>query len=108
MNEWGLPISKDKIIARRNRLIEYQKLGELRFTPLYEAIDENILDINYMLHEIENLQSKIDKANELIKRKLSTETYQHLKKLYDDIDNTEEIWEDYEFEDLRDILKEDK
>ena len=27
MNEWGLPISKDKIIARRNRLIEYQKLG---------------------------------------------------------------------------------
>ena len=32
-----------------------------------------------------DLQSKIDKANELIKRKLSTETYQHLKKLYDDI-----------------------
>ena len=63
MNEWGLPISKDKIIARRNRLIEYQKLGELRFTPLYEAIDENILDINYMLHEIDNLQSKIYKIN---------------------------------------------
>ena len=68
MNEWGLPISKDKIIARRNRLIEYQKLGELRFTPLYEAIDENILDINYMLHEIENLQSKIDKAIEYINK----------------------------------------
>lgn len=66
MNDWGIPISKDKIIARRNRLIEYQKLGELRFTPLYEAIDENILDINYMLHEIENLQSKIDKANNYI------------------------------------------
>ena len=66
MNEWGLPISKDKIIARRNRLIEYQKLGELRFTPLYETIDENILDINYMLHEIDNLQSKIDKAIEYL------------------------------------------
>lgn len=69
MNEWGLPISKDKIIARRNRLIEYQKLGELRFTPLYEAIDENILDINYMLHEIDNLQSKIEKVNEYVNNK---------------------------------------
>jgi len=68
MNEWGMPISKDKIIARRNRLIEYQKIGELRFTPLYEAIDENILDINYMLHEIDNLQSKIDKANEILNK----------------------------------------
>lgn len=68
MNEWGLPISKDKIIARRNRLIEYQKLRELRFTPLYKAIDENILDINYMLYEINNLQSKIDKAIEYIKK----------------------------------------
>lgn len=58
-----------------------------------------------LIEEINNLQSKIDKANELIKRKLSTETYQHLKKLYDDIDNTEEIWEDYEFEDLLDILR---
>lgn len=59
-----------------------------------------------LINHINNLQSKIDKANELIKRKLSTETYQHLKKLYDDIDSTEEIWEDYEFEDLLDILKE--
>ena len=64
MNEWGIPVSKDKIIARRNRLIEYQKVGELRFTPLYEAIDENILDINYMLHEIDNLQSKIESLEE--------------------------------------------
>lgn len=66
---------------------------------------ENIM---YYLEKHKDLQSKIDKANELIKRKLSTETYQHLKKLYDDIDSTEEIWEDYEFEDLLDILKEDK
>ena len=43
-----------------------------------------------------------------LKIKLSTETYKHLKALYDDIDSTEEIWEDYEFEDLQDILKEDK
>ena len=66
MNEWGIPVSKDKIIERRNRLIEYQKVGELRFTPLYEIIDVNILDINYMLHEIDNLQSKIDKAIEFV------------------------------------------
>lgn len=68
MNEWGIPVSKDKIIARRNRLIEYQKVGELRFTRLYEIIDVNILDINYMLHEIDNLQSKIDKARKIIDR----------------------------------------
>lgn len=77
MNEWGIPISKDKIIARRNRLIEYQKLGELRFTPLYEAIDENILDINYMLHEIDNLQSKIDKANEILEEILVVRDWEH-------------------------------
>ena len=81
MNEWGIPISKDKIIARRNRLIEYQKIGEVRFTPLYEAIDENILDINYMLHEIDNLQSKIDKANEYIDKTQMGEGYK--KELHD-------------------------
>ncbi len=58
--------------------------------------------------ECENLQSKIDKAIELIDKKISTETYQHLKKFYDDIDSVEEVWKDYEFEDLRDVLKEDK
>lgn len=73
------------------------------------ALDTKLVGrVKALLEERDNLQSKIDKANELIKRKLSTETYQHLKKLYDDIDSTEEIWEDYEFEDLQDILKEDK
>lgn len=81
MNEWVIPVSKDKIIARRNRLIEYQKVEELRFTPLYEAIDENILDINYMLHEIDNLQSKIDKANEYIDKTQMGEGYK--KELHD-------------------------
>ena len=70
-----------------------------------KGVDICVLDIN---EYVEYLQSKIDKANELIERKLSTETYQHLKKLYNDIDSTEEIWEDYEFEDLRDILKENR
>ena len=72
-----------------------------------ESWNKAISTFNELQDKINNLQSKIDKANELIKRKLSTETYQHLKKLYDDIDSTEEIWEDYEFEDLLDILKED-
>ena len=89
MNEWGIPVSKDKIIARRNRLIEYQKVGELRFTPLYEIIDVNILDINYMLHEIDNLQSKIDKAIEFV-------------------ENFNEPIEFFDTEELLDILKGDK
>lgn len=62
--EWGTPISRDKIIYRRNKLIEYQKLGELRFTPLYETIDENILDINYMIYEIDKLQSNWNSLRE--------------------------------------------
>ena len=70
--------------------------------------EKEIEYLKLVVSNYENLQSKIDKANKIIERKLSTETYQHLKKLYDDIDSTEEIWEDYEFEDLRDILKEDK
>ena len=84
-----------------------------------ELLDKGYCDCNEMncidnnsprriLNIVNNLQSKIDKANELIKNKLSTETYQHLKNLYDDIDSVEEVWEDYEFEDLLDILKEDK
>lgn len=62
--EWGTPISKDKIISRRNKLVEWQKIGELRFTPLYEIIDENILDINYMIYEINRLKNIINEAKE--------------------------------------------
>jgi uncharacterized protein (DUF927 family) len=61
--------------------------------------------ITHLQKEKDKYKNVIDKIKELIERKLSTETYQHLKKLYDDIDNTEEIWEDYEFEDLLDILE---
>lgn len=64
--EWGTPVSRDKIIYRRNKLIEYQRIGELRFTPLYEIIDENILDINYMIYEIEQLQSNWNSLREYI------------------------------------------
>ena len=63
-------------------------------------------DTRILLTYIEILQNRIDRAIELIKNKISTETYQHLKALYDDIDKIEEVWEDYEFDDLLDILKE--
>lgn len=55
--------------------------------------------------ELIDYKLRVEKAVELIKNKLSFETYQHLKKLYDDIDSIEEIWEDYEFEDLLNILQ---
>lgn len=54
---------------------------------------------------VDDYKSRIEKTVEYIKNKLSSETYQHLKKLYDDIDSIEEIWEDYEFEDLLNILQ---
>ena len=77
IEEWGTPVSKGKIIDRRNRLIEYQKLGELRFTPLYEAIDENILDINYMIYEIERLNNIIKEVREYIKDRYNGEVLTH-------------------------------
>lgn len=67
--EWGTPVSKDKIIYRRNRLIEYQKTNQARYTPLYEIIDENILDINYMIYEIEQLQSNWNSLREWLQNK---------------------------------------
>ena len=64
--EWGTPISKGKIIDRRNRLIEYRNTREIRTIPLSRVIDENILDINYMIYEIERLNNIKKKAiNEL-------------------------------------------
>jgi hypothetical protein len=86
-NEWGLPVSKEKIISRRNRLIEYQKVGELRYTPLYEAIDENILDINYMIYEIERLQKKLEAYESM---RLEINSYICNNAQYDD--NIDDFW----------------
>ena len=64
--EWGTPVSKGKIIDRRNRLIEYRNTREIRTIPLSRVIDENILDINYMIYEIERLNNIIKEVREYI------------------------------------------
>ena len=90
-----------------NEKISYIKLPNITTSKLQDVIDfleDN--EIEYVEYYEEDLQNRIDKAIELIKNKISTETYQHLKVLYDDIDKIEEVWEDYEFDDLLDILKE--
>ena len=77
-----------------------------RYIRSYVSDNFNIYDrLEEKDKQLDKYKNVIDKIKELIERKLSTETYQHLKKLYDDIDSTEEIWEDYEFEDLLDILE---
>ena len=81
--EWGTPISKDKIISRRNKLIEWQKIGELRFTPLYEIIDENILDINYMIHEIDRLNNIIEEIENTIENFMENHTEGYIDWKYD-------------------------
>ena len=68
--EWGTPISKEKIIDRRNRLIEYQKTQDMRFTVGYQIIDENILDINYMIYEIERLNNIINEFERWVEERL--------------------------------------
>lgn len=67
-------------------------------------IDELREENEQLRTELNTLKLKVEKAIEYIENKISFETYQHLKKLYDDIDSVEEIWEDYEFEDLLNIL----
>ena len=68
-DEWGIPISKEKIIDRRNRLIEYQKTRDVTFSVGHQIIDENILDINYMLYEIERLNNIINEFEKWLHRK---------------------------------------
>lgn len=64
--EWGTPISKDKIIYRRNKLVELAKVEAKSYTIWHETINENLLDINYMIYEIERLHSIIKEAIEYI------------------------------------------
>ena len=108
MNEFILK-EKHKYWDNKITLEEYIKnIEEYGYIDCSSNYDYEFWYILENLKKLNNLQSKIDKAIELIDKKISTETYQHLKKLYDDIDSVEEVWEDYEFEDLLDILKEDK
>lgn len=103
---------KDKVIKdlkERNDKIDMQRFQhEVRYLSNLNKIKrlEEELD-QVRLHDME-LEARIDKAIECIENKLSYETYQHLKKIYDDIDGIEEIWEDYEFDDLLDILRGDE
>jgi hypothetical protein len=64
--EWGTPISKDKIIYRRNKLVELAKVEAKPYTIWHETINENLLDINYMIYEIERLHSIIKEVREYI------------------------------------------
>ena len=47
-------MSEDKIIDRRNRLIEMAKVEAMPYTPFYYILEENINDINYLLYEKSN------------------------------------------------------
>ena len=75
--EWGTPVSKGKIIDRRNRLIEYRNTREIRTIPLSRVIDENILDINYMIYEIERLNNIIKEVREYIQDRYDGEVLTH-------------------------------
>ena len=66
--EWGTPISKDKIIYRRNKLVELAKVEAKPYTIWHETINENLLDINYMIYEIERLQSIIKEVRECLNK----------------------------------------
>lgn len=88
---------------RKNKWLNLNEENDI----LFNTLKKYKLECESNEKIIHQLQKNRDKAIELIKNKLSFETHQHLKKLYDDIDSIEEIWEDYEFEDLLSILKGD-
>ena len=79
--EWGTPISKEKIIDRRNRLIEYQKTQDMRFTVGYQIIDENILDINYMIYEIERLNNIINELEKYLNEQVDYMTHHSIERM---------------------------
>ncbi len=90
----------DAEINKDKRVVELKKKSEI-----LEENNKLLIQQKYEMYaEIDRLNKVIDKAIEYIKKQLSTETYQHLVKIYDDIDKTEEIWEEYEFDDLLEIL----
>lgn len=112
-NEWDeIEYFKTPLSTKdANKLLDYitnlqQENEELKKNQRYYK--NGVFSLEYdketLSDMVDDYKSRVEKAVELIKNKLSFETHQHLKKLYDDIDSIEEIWEDYEFEDLLNIL----
>ena len=64
-------MSEEKIIYRRNRLIEMAKVEAKPYTPFYYILEENINDINYLLYENKQLKEDKKKAIEYIKNEIS-------------------------------------
>lgn len=64
-------MNKDKIIYRRNKLIELQKTGEVvENTLLYYTINENISSINYMIYQLDQLTNNWNELEEFIQKEL--------------------------------------
>ena len=61
-------MSEEKIIARRNKLIEWTKTQDIRCTPFCETINENINSINYLLHELQQKENIIKEVREYIEK----------------------------------------
>lgn len=104
--EWGTPISKDKIIYRRNKLVELAKVEAKPYTIWHETINENLLDINYMIYEIERLKELCDKYEE--EHKTTFETWQkdikENKKLHSIIKEVREYIEEKVGDEIHDMM----
>lgn len=61
-------MSEDKIISRRNRLIEIAKVEAKPYTPFYYILEENIDDINYLLYEKKKLELRCNKIKDYLKQ----------------------------------------
>lgn len=73
-------MSEEKIIARRNKLIEWTKTQDIRCTPFCETINENINSINYLLHELQQKDNIIKEVREHIEQDIKANYF----KRYDD------------------------
>lgn len=64
-------MSEEKIIARRNKLIEWTKTQDIRCTPFCETINENINSINYLLYELQQKENIIKEVREKVNKTLN-------------------------------------
>ena len=69
-------MSEEKIIARRNKLIEWTKTQDIRCTPFCETINENINSINYLLHELQQKENIIKEVREYLSELRRTSSYE--------------------------------
>ena len=94
-------MSEEKIIDRRNRLIEMAKVEARPYTPFYYLVEENINSINYLLYKNKQLNSILTELEEWLIQQVnkdwdfSTGERNSYEAYEDSLDKIQELKEKY-------------